>query len=177
MSTVTTLEILARRALNLPCGQECVDWAIDMLLMDVDTPHLRQLAGAIAPFSTFELSQMRDRALEELGAPAVAPADAPIVFARERLRLALDGKADLVDEVYEIAQLSLGLDRRLLFDFELLWWAYQDLEVEDTQHYWEGADRTNILDIMASKAREFILRHEPPRAPDHPAPLPGPSIS
>ena len=43
-----------------------------------------------------------------------------------------------------------------IFDFYLLWWAYDDLQHSDEQQYWPGATRNNIVTVVREKARQFI---------------------
>ncbi len=161
---VTTVEILARRALDMTCGQECVDWAVGLLVEGQDCMHLRELAGAVPPLSHFELAALRDATLEELHIEPVPPADAVTMYARERLRAALTGSADLVDEIAVVSQLYIRHDYLdALRDFYLLDNAYVDLRSQGEQWYWHGADRSNILEIMRQRAEEFVSEPLPAR--------------
>jgi hypothetical protein len=118
---VSTAEILAARALEHPCGQECVDWAVTMLIEGRDAPHLRMLAGQERPYNHFELANLRDRALDELGEGRGFRDQAVRLYARERLQAAIAGHADLPTEVAVVAQLCIENDyARDLFDFYLL---------------------------------------------------------
>jgi hypothetical protein len=62
-----TTRLLASKALRRPCGQECVDWAVSMLEQGFDGRYLGILAGLTPPFNPFDLADLRDRALKELG--------------------------------------------------------------------------------------------------------------
>jgi hypothetical protein len=161
---VTTVEILARRALELTCGQECVDWAVGLLVEGQDSVHLRELAGALEPLYHFEVAALRDAALDELHIEPVSPADAVTMYARERLRAALAGNANLIDAIYFVSQLYIAHDdARALLDFYLLDNAYADLRFQGEQWYWNGADRSNILEIMRQRAEEFVAEALPAR--------------
>jgi hypothetical protein len=154
---VTTAEIVARRALEMTCGQECVDWATDVLTAGRDTPHLRMLAGAEGPHNHFELAELRDRTLDELGEAPVSHVDGVRIYARERLRAATAGSADLRVEIAVVADLCSTNDYPgELHDFYLLHNAYEDLQSLGVQFYWPDADRANILAIMKHRAEEFV---------------------
>jgi hypothetical protein len=154
---VTTAEILARRALQMTCGQECVDWAVGLLVEGLDSTDLRRLAGEVQPSSHFHLAALRDRTLEELDISPVSPTDAVTNYARERLRAAVAGTADLATEIAAVSQLYLAHDdARALLDFFLLDNAYADLQLVDLQWYWNDANRSNILAIMRERAEKFV---------------------
>ena len=66
LSGLTTARVLLDRALEVPCGQPCVEWAVGMLLRGHDSKHLAMLASMSPPHNHFELRQLENRALEEL---------------------------------------------------------------------------------------------------------------
>ena len=141
----------------MACGQECADWAIEMLMQGRDSAHLRMLAGMEGPHNHFELAALRDRVLGELGEEAPSRDEAVRLYAKERLRATMDGAADLLVEIEVVAQLYIGNDHQsALQDFCLLHWAYDDLQTSAVQWYWPGADRSNILAIMKRKVEEFV---------------------
>jgi hypothetical protein len=79
----------------------------------------------------------------------------------------LAGDLDLPAEVEQVANLSIEIDHsranlsieidhsRDLYDFYLLHNAYDDLRTSEVQWYWEGATRSNILQLMKSEAEKF----------------------
>jgi hypothetical protein len=154
---VTTAHILADKALDEPCGQTCVDWAITMLEQGHDGHYLTRLAGMLPPYNHFELADLRDRALREQGIPDVDDSAAVRAFAAERLRLALAGEIELMTAVEAVADLCIARDyAKELFDFYLLYFAYIDLRDSDIQWYWQGATRENIDAISRQRAVEFL---------------------
>jgi hypothetical protein len=68
-----TSRILLNKVLNRDCGQECVDWAVAMLERRMGGEFTARLAGMLPPHNHFQLAELRDRALEEIGAPHVQP--------------------------------------------------------------------------------------------------------
>jgi hypothetical protein len=158
---VTTAEILAKRALEMSCGQDCLDWAATLLIEGHDTHYLRMLAGKLPPHNHFEIAALRDRALDELGVSSVSREDAVCLYAAERLRSAIAGETDLQTEMAALAQLCIDANyARSLFDFYLLSNASEDLETSDMQWYWPDATRSNILQIMRNRAEEFVREAE-----------------
>ncbi|MBX3413247.1 MAG: hypothetical protein KF708_11205 [Pirellulales bacterium] len=154
---VTTAYILADKALNQPCGQMCVDWAISMLETGRDGQFLTRLAGMQPPFNHFELADLRDRVLQEQGIRELNGPMAVHAFAAERLRLALAGDIELIAAVETIKELCIALDYiKELYDFYLLFWAYEDLRNSDVQYYWPDATRENIDEIIRQRAAQFL---------------------
>ena len=157
MATITTARILADKALQETCGQECVDWAISMLEQGRDGHHLTMLAGMSPPFNHFELADYRDRSLRELGITDITDSAAITTYAAERLRLALAGKADLASTLRTIKDLYVGADYlRDLRDFYLLYFAYTDLQESEFQWYWPDANRENITSLIHDRAEAFL---------------------
>jgi len=160
MPSVSTTEILARRALQRPCGQDCVDWAIGMLERGYSSRNLLMLAGMSEPLNHFELAEMRDRALAETNPPEVALEDPLGAFAAELLGAALRGERPLLDAVGQIKDLSIELGYpRELNDFYLLYFAWEDLRQSDQQWYWDGATRENIEALIREHAEKFVAAH------------------
>lgn len=165
----STAEILARRALEKACGGECVEWAITMLEQGYDSRSLRILASSDPPFNHFELAELRERALEDVGAP-IESEHALTTFAADILRAGLAGERRLWEAVVHVKDLCIDADyARELYPFYLLAFAAEDLEHEPVQWYWEGASRSNIDQIIREQARIFVDRHGGPIHPQGPA--------
>jgi hypothetical protein len=108
MLPVTTARILAEKALQETCGQQCVDWAIGMLERGHDRPSLLQLAGMLPPHNHFEIAALRDRAMEELRIVEVLPSEAIRAYADEVLRFALAGNLDLIKAIEIVSDLCIA---------------------------------------------------------------------
>ena len=128
-----------------------------------DGRHLVVLAGMAPPHNHFELAELRDRALEEVGAVEVSDEIALRRYAAEELQWALAGEADLVETLRAFKDLCVGNDyRRELYDLYLLYFACADLLDSGEQYYWPGAIRENILSIIREQAEQ--LGQDPPHA-------------
>src|SRR5262249_34803730 len=109
------------------------------------------------PFNHFELAELRDRALLELGVGDLTGAPALMVYADEILSSALRGDEDLIEAITVLKDLCIAHEYLPdLMDFYLLYFAYTDLQVADKQWYWSGATRDNILTIIRERARQFV---------------------
>jgi hypothetical protein len=153
----TTAQILAERALDMPCGQVCVDWAVGLLVEGFSSRQVEMLASLDPPFNLFDVAELRDRALREVNAPDLQKRDAVYVYARERLLSLLAGQDGLGDVLGVLKDLCIehDMDRNLL-DFYLLYFAYDGLVSFGDQYYWEGATRDNIESIVLERARAFV---------------------
>lgn len=157
MAAPTTALILARRALNRPCGQECADWAEGQLLFGIDTTLMRQLAASAPPHNHFEMAALRDRVLSELGLPVLSRSEGLQVLAAEVLRPALEPGSDIATAVGDVRVICIeeGLAEELV-DFYYLAFAHDDLRANGTQHYWSGATSVNILALMRERSLRLV---------------------
>lgn len=157
MAIITTARILADKALQQTCGQECVDWALAMLEQGRGGHYTAMLAGLTPPFNHFEVVAYRDHSLRELGIADIADAAAVSTYAAEHLRLALAGEADLISTLGVIKDLCIARDyQKDIQDFYLLYFAYTDLQESEVQWYWEGANRENIVSLIRQRAEAFV---------------------
>jgi len=167
MVEVTTARILADRALQEPCGQQCVNWAVSMLVAGHDGRYLAMLAGLSPPYNHFELADLRDRALAEVGAPELTDVEAVRAYVAELLQFALAGEADLIETLGEVKDMYIAYGYpRDIQDFYSLYFAYDALRDSVVQWYWNGATQENIIDLIRARARQFIS--EVPAPPNPP---------
>jgi hypothetical protein len=158
---VSTIEILARRKLECSCGQECVDWAIGMLERGFESRSLLMLAGMTPPLHHFEIRDLRDRALEEMGLPERHIEDPVTAYVVAMVSAALADVGALREVFATVARIAIetGYPNELM-PFYLLHFAAEDLRHQDTQWYWPEANRTNIYRIMREEAERFVAKYE-----------------
>ena len=145
------------RALQRSCGRECVDWAVGLLEHGYDSRSLRILAVQDEPFNHFELAALRDRVLSELSLPELDNADPVTSYVREVLAGVLSDRKQLGSVFREVSELAIQLGYPSeLQPFYLLRFAWEDLQEQEMQWYWPGADRGNIEDIMMGEANRFL---------------------
>lgn len=161
MVVVTTVRILAEKALQRQCGQECIDWAIGLLEKGRDGDNVERLAGMLPPFNHFQLAALRDQTLREQGKQDVDVSIAIREFAAEHLSRALSGDLDLIEAIDAVKNLCVTHDYdKSLHDFYLLYWAYSDLSDGPCQWYWPDATRDNIDSLIRQTAERFLREND-----------------
>jgi hypothetical protein len=156
---VTTTQILARRARELTCGIECVDWAIGLIEQGYDSRSLRILSGLSAPLNHFEIADLRERVLADLSPPELQVSDPVTAYVRELVATAVAEERPMFRTFHQVAQLAIELGYpRELQAFYNLSFAWEDLQVSEEQWYWDGATRGNIDHIMREEAEAFVAR-------------------
>jgi hypothetical protein len=159
---VTTSRILAEKALQKTCGQQCVDWAIEMLVRGHDTHHLLRLGAMLPPFNHFEIAELRDLALADLEIADLGLTQAVTCYAVDLLRTALTKDSEaIVHAIAAVSQLCFASNyQKDIFDFYLLDNAYDDLRSHGVQFYWPDAKIDNIVSLMRNRAEQFVRDHE-----------------
>jgi hypothetical protein len=160
--SVSTAHLLADKALQETAGQQCVDWAIGMLEQGYESEHLIRLAGMLPLYNHFEVSSLRDRALEELQIRQSNNDSILRQYAAELLSEGLNGGRELNLAIKEVKDLYIrnGFDPGDLKDFYLLYFAYTDLQDSDMQWYWPSGTRENINAIIRERAAEFVAAQQ-----------------
>lgn len=154
---ISTNRILALKALDHSCGQECVAWAINLIERGKTERHVLMLAGMSPPFNHFEMAALRDRALAELGVRSISRADALRIYAAEIAQDAERGRAETFSTLRELNRLCIDEDYASeLHDFYLLYYAWDDLLTSNEQWYWPGATRENIAAIADETLAKFV---------------------
>src|SRR4051812_42777422 len=119
--------------------------------------YVLRLAAMMPPYNHFEIADLRDRTLHELGIAEMSPSEAGLSYAKELLRNALLDRENIDQAFAEGAQLYIGNSyQKELSDFYLLYNAYDDLKSQEIQWYWDGATRENITSLMRDRARQFV---------------------
>ena len=156
---VSTAKVLADKALQLRAGQQCVEWASTMLERGHSGEYLQMLAAFSGDLNHFEVSEYRDRALEELGIVQCTRDTAVCDYAAEILKEYLSGHLPMRDALATVHELCAAADMlNDLYDFYLLFWALDDLLEMGVQHYWGDADLSNIESIFQSRIIHFLSR-------------------
>ncbi len=137
-------------------AEDCIKWAVRMLCKGYDSEHLRELAGIEPPFNDFEIIEYVKRSLSELGLP-VPNEDMAIKFYAMSLADEILHEPSRMDGNLEILfRLCHQNDSRAdLMNFYLLHCAKGDLQISDIQYYWDGADLSNIDDIILNECRKY----------------------
>jgi hypothetical protein len=115
------------------------------------------LAGMSPPFNHFEMADLRNRALQEIGLSSISRADGLRIYAAEIAYDALCGRAEALTTLRELNRISIEVDYPSeLSDLYLLYYAWDDLLTYNEQWYWPGATRDNIAEIAHEALRRFV---------------------
>ncbi len=145
---------------------DCVEWALEALCDGYDTPSLRILAGLIPPHQSFEVRDYAIKSLRELGISIQVGAKAISAFARDLIADIVAQPSLMQPHLRLLCELCIAEDyQRDIYDFYLLRWAYDDLQQEAIQWYWDGADRSNIHQIVLERCRAWLHDYDTSAAP------------
>lgn len=141
----------------MECGEQCVDWAIDLLASGHEEMPVCRLAAKSRPYNSFEIASLRDQILQMLGLSDLTADECLVIYARELLLAALNDDLPIREALERIRDLYNANDcQSELHDFYLLYWAWDDLDSEDQTFHWPSADRRNIERITRDVALKFI---------------------
>lgn len=156
-----TYKVVAYSDLTDVNGDDCVDWAIEMLQLGQETPSLLILAGLTKPTNQFEIRDYLQRALSELELDEKTGDDATLSYSSyyiTKIAKGEDVKRNL-GMVYEFCQARDY--EKIIYDFYLLHWAWDDLDYgNEYQSYWPDADKSNIEQVVIETAKKWILKNE-----------------
>jgi hypothetical protein len=152
----STAEILAFKVLNRNTNIAWVDWALDMMTAGFDTEHLRILAGEREPFNQFQMQDLTNKVLNELNLDYADKNKILNNYVCYFIDKALSDETQTLKVLNSLKDLCIELDyKRFLYDFYLLYFAKQDLIDSENQWYWDGADRSNIDNIIKEYFTKF----------------------
>ena len=153
-----TYKIVAFLEIPQVDANESIDWAIEMIELGYESPTLLMLASFSKPSNYFEVMDYLTVTVKELGLKMKSGDEAVLSFATYYiLQIAKEQKVrENLTELYKFCQIRDYED--LVYDFYLLYWAWGDLNYGDSDynHYWTGAKRANIEQIVVNEAKKWI---------------------
>jgi len=153
----TGVAIRAWRALGRPPTTSWVDWAVRELEQGRDGSNLRILAGLREPFDYFDTNRYADGALGEVGLEPVTGGEAISAYTQELVGALAEQPTLATELLSQLAGLCVDTGYpKSLMTFYLLHFARQDLQAGEEQHYWNGANSSNIDDIIHTEARAWL---------------------
>jgi hypothetical protein len=154
---VTGATIRACRALGRPPSPSWVDWAVQALEDGRDGSNLRILAGLREPFDYSDTVRYVDGALIEAGVEPLAQSEAISAYSQELVSFLVERSTIRPEALSQLANLCVDTGYpKSLMPFYLLHFARQDLLAGRDQHYWDGADSSNIDEIVQNEARAWL---------------------
>ncbi|MEP1227382.1 MAG: hypothetical protein ABJL20_12970 [Ekhidna sp.] len=151
-----TYEILAWKVFNRSVDEKWADWAVEMMQAGFETESLSMLALLEKPYNQFELKELTDRILVELGLSYEDNETVIRNYATYLVDLGLKGEKELRVLLSSLRDIYYASDYNSEYlDFYLLSYAKEDLEFDEFQYYWNDADRTNIDEEILKVFRKW----------------------
>jgi hypothetical protein len=153
-----THEIEAWYALGFVQSQAVVEWALDAITAGWDSASLRILAGLEPPLDNLEVKRLHSAAFAELGIRPLPPEAHVRYYIASLLRRLVKGELRIQDALYRLAAVYTGggHDYKLVYDFYRLYHAKDSLDSGWDQYYWNGADQSNVDQIIYEQARRWL---------------------
>lgn len=158
---LSTYKILKEKACNANIDESWINWAIEMMQAGYEADSLYELAGTSPPFNQFELQSLTSQVLKDLKLDYSDKSKA----LNDYVYFLLKENLNMKDNYYRV----LREFRDIYYEFDmdgeyqvlaLLYWAKEDLLYSDVQHYWNGADRSNIDKIIKEQFEIYINKIE-----------------
>ena len=161
MKVLSTYKILKAKAFNENIDETWVDWALEMMEAGYQSDNLYMLAGVTKPFNQFELHELTKKVLEDLGFD-YSDKDAVLKnYVYYLIANSVDHPETYYKTLRELKNICQDLDLDTAYmDFYLLYYAKDDLTVDEVQWYWDGANRENIDQIIQERFRKWMTEFE-----------------
>ena len=139
----------------------CIEWAIALLSQGYNSPSLPQLAGLLPPYNSFEVKDYTLKTLEELKIKIPCTNTSTITYAKDIIEDMLEDQTQIESYLHELFRLCIKEDYLDdIYAFYLLHCALDGLKHADYQHYWEGATRNNIEEIIIEESQKWLHEHQ-----------------
>jgi len=161
MISELTYKVVAYSDLTTLNGDDCVDWAIEMLQLGHDRPSLLILAGLTKPTNQFEVRDYLKRSLSELELDEKTGDDATLSYSSYYITKISNGE-DVKKNLGMVYEFCKARDyEKVIYDFYLLYWAWDDLDYgNEYQAYWPDTDKSNIEQIVIETAKKWVEENE-----------------
>ena len=158
---LSTYKILKEKACNADIDESWVDWAIEMMQAGYEADSLFHLAGISKPFNQFELQDLTSKVLRDLQLDYSDKRKSVTNYVYFLIKSNLNDTDKYYNVLKEFRDIYYELDMDSeLQNLALLYWAKDDLLYDDYQHYWDGADKTNIDKIIKEQFELYINKFE-----------------
>lgn len=156
-----TFKVVAFEEIEGVDPNDAIDWAIEMIELGFESRTLYVLASLEKPANFFEIVGYVKQAVKEIGLEMKVGKEAVLSYAAYyvlQIAKAINVRKNLT-ELYVLSQ-SIEYEDSI-YDFYLLFWAWDDLDYEDSgnNQYWNGSTRQNIEDITINEARKWIIKN------------------
>jgi hypothetical protein len=156
---LSTYKILKEKAFNSDITESWIDWAIEMMEAGYESINLYELAGTTRPYNQFELKELTNQVFKDLNLDYSDKTKTLKNYVYFLLTSNIDKPVKYNIVLREFRDIYYELDADAEYqDLALLYWAKDDLIYSEVQHYWDGANRTNIDKIISETFRQYIAK-------------------
>ena len=157
---LSTYRILKEKACNADIDESWSQWAIEMIQAGYESDNLYELAGISKPYNQFELQDLATMVLKDLQLDSSDKRQTITNYIYFLIKSNMDYQSKYYDILKEFRDIYYDDMDSELQDLVLLYWAKDDLLYDDNQHYWEGADKANIDNIIKEQFELYIKKFE-----------------
>lgn len=152
MEVLSIFKILKAKAFNENVDESWIDWAIEMVEIGYESENLYMLAGVTKPYNQFELQELTSKVFRELHLDYSDKRTVLKNYVYYLISSSIDHPETYFKTLRELKDICRDLDMEPEYmDFYLLYYAKDDLTVEEVQWYWEGANRENMNQIIKER--------------------------
>ena len=161
MKVLSTYRILKAKAFNENVDEPWIDWAIEMIEAGYESENLYMLAGETKPYNQFELHELTNKLFQDLRLDFSDKDEVIRNYVYYLISNSVEHPETYYKALRELREICLQLDYDSRYmDFYLLYFAKDDLMVDEVQWYWEGANRENIDQIIRDKFKQWLSEFE-----------------
>lgn len=157
-----TYKIVAFEEIQQVDTNESIDWAFEMMQLGYESPTLFMLASFNKPTNYFEVIKYVKDTILELGLEMKSGDDAILSYASYYIHKISNAESvrDNLTELHQFCQ--AGDHGDLLFDFSMLYWAWDDLDFDGNQYsyHWPAAKKNNIEKITIEEAVKWVAEYQ-----------------
>ena len=156
-----TYKVVAFQDLSEIQTKEIIKWAIEMIELGYESDNLFMLASFEKESNFFEIQEYLKKTLSELKLTPKKENDAYVSFSYYyllKISKNIEVKENLI-ALYNYCQ-KWNFEENI-FDFYLLYWAWDDFDYFEYSHYWHEATKDNIQNLVIEKAKEWIVVNKP----------------
>lgn len=160
-AVLSTHKILKTKAFNADIDESWIQWAVQMMQAGFEADSLYELAGISKPFNQFELQELTTKVLKDLELDYSDKKKILRNYTYFLIKSCMDIPDKYDETLKELRDSYYENDTdTTLQNMALLYWAKEELQYDEHQYYWEGADRTNIDRIIYDQFTKYIHEFE-----------------
>lgn len=161
MKVLSTYRILKAKAFNEDIDESWVGWALEMMQAGYESDNLYILAGETKPYNQFELQELTRKVLKDLNLDYSDKETVIKNYVYFLISNSIDRPQTYFETLREIKDICIHLDMdKAYMDFYLLYYAMDDLSVDEMQWYWDGATRENIYQVVRDYFGKWLSEFE-----------------